>query len=220
MVLDETIKTQIVDQLNADLRIDASDVKITVNNGQVHLEGKVPSYLARQEAVNDAWLINGVNGVENDLQIDISTPPPLPTDDILETRVENYLLWNDSVDSSDIDVSVNSAIVSLEGHVDSYWEKLEAGSEAFSVRGVVDVNNELAVIPTEKITDEIIADNVIDSMKRNIFINVDEITVKVENGNVTLTGTVSNRTAKDAAFNAALYTAGVIYVKNDIVVLD
>jgi osmotically-inducible protein OsmY len=45
---------------------------------------------------------------------------------------------------------------------------------------------------------------------------VEDVNVKVENGNVTLSGTVEDWQAKLAAYNAALYTAGVKEVNDNI----
>ena len=41
---DETIKTQVVDQLVWDSRVDAADVGVTVKKGSVTIKGMVPSY--------------------------------------------------------------------------------------------------------------------------------------------------------------------------------
>src|SRR6056297_2271293 len=81
MTKEEDIKQNIVDQLNRDSRIDASSIKVTVDGHSVTLEGSVPTYISKRAAEDDAWVIEGVFSVLNDLRIKYPTPPELPTDE-------------------------------------------------------------------------------------------------------------------------------------------
>ena len=75
---------------------------------------------------------------------------------------------------------------------------------------------EIAVVPTEDIEDEIIAEKIIRSLKRKVAVDPADVEVEVRNGEVDLSGTVPNRMAKEAAVAAAENTAGVRTVEDNI----
>ncbi len=77
------------------------------------------------------------------------------------------------------------------------------------LRGVIDVVNKLAVVPTEDINDKLIAEDIEAALERNLYVNAEDVTVKVENGEVTLTGSVPNWHARGKAYDVAAYTLGV-----------
>lgn len=218
MYTDETIKTNVVNQMRWDNRIDASNVQVSVDQGQVTLSGTVPTYTARQAAADDTWLVNGVKSITNNLTIKYPESISLPSDEEIRSNVESVLLWNTDLASYRMDVSVESGQVTLEGTVDTLWEKIQAEDEAWSIQGVIDVTNKLAVVPSEKIADEIIGKEVVNAIDRNLTVDVDKVTVTVDEGEVTLTGTVPTTTAKTAAYRSALYTWGVTEVDNNIMV--
>jgi osmotically-inducible protein OsmY len=153
-----------------------------------------------------------VNSVINRIVVRYPTAPALPSDAEIKTHVQNALLFDPNIFSFKIDVGVKDGWVTLKGTVDAFWKKIEAEETADRVRGVIGVTNELAVVPTEKAGDEMIAKNVVKALERNINVNVDDITVTVKNGVVTLTGTVPSYIAKWSAYNSAFYTAGVVSV--------
>ena len=78
------------------------------------------------------------------------------------------------------------------------------------------MTNKLAVVPTESIKDERIAEDVVDAMDRNASANPEDVNVRVTDGVVTLTGTVTSWRAKTAAYDSALYTYGVVDVVDEI----
>lgn len=218
MRTDEEIKVDITKQLQWDARIDASDVSIKVDNGNVNLEGKVPSITAQAAARDDAYLVEGVLSVTNDLDVRFPESKTVPTDTDIKQNIVSALSFNSDVQSYKIDVTVDKGWVTLEGTVNAYWEKVAAENEVLDINGVFGVSNNLGVVPTESYLDETIAEDIISALERNVHVNADDIDVKVEDGKVTLDGTVKTLTAKNAAFDSALYTPGVISVNNRIIV--
>lgn len=215
---DEDIKVDVVKQLKWDARIDASDVTTKVDNGKVMLHGNVPTMTAKSAAFDDAYLVDGVLSVDNQLDVEIPAAKTTPTDTDIRKNVETALSINSDVESYKIDVTVDKGWVTLEGTVNAYWEKVSAENEALDINGVLGVSNNLGVVPTESYLDENIAEDIISALERNVHVDADDIDVKVEDGKVTLDGTVKTYTAKNAAFDSALYTPGVITVNNRIIV--
>lgn len=217
---DEQIKKDVVDHLYWDHRVDASDIEIEVDNHEVILRGSVPSYTASEAALFDAWKAEGVTRVDNQLLVEYPPTVEIPTDDDIEKRVEFVLEWNQSTADADIEVRVDHGDVILEGDVDAYWRKFRAQQLVSEVRGVISVNNKLTVVPTEKVTDEVIAKDVIKAIDRSFSVDVNNIDVKVENGIVTLSGVVPDRSTQLVARACAENTFGVLEVEDKLVVSD
>jgi osmotically-inducible protein OsmY len=74
------------------------------------------------------------------------------------------------------------------------------------------------VVPTGDIIDETIGREIVDALERNANVDVDMVDVKVENGTVTLAGMVPNWRARRSAYEAALFTRGVINIRDNLVV--
>lgn len=84
--------------------------------------------------------------------------------------------------------------------------------------GVIVIENHLAVVPTEDIIDQQIAEDIMRTIDAKANVEADDINVTVKDGVVTLTGTVPSWTARRSAFDAALYTTGVVGVENRLTV--
>ena len=213
---DENIKRDVVDQLYWDNRVNAADIKIEVLGGIVTMSGNVNTSNARYSAVSDAWMIEGVTNVNNNLHVIYASDMNLPTDMQIKTQAENTLLWNEDIDSTKIDVSVSQGIITLNGTVDSLWKKWEAEQTVYRNFGVLSVENHLTIVPTTSIVDQDIAEDIEKALDRNFYVDSEDVAVKVDRGIVTLMGDVKSTIARTQAEEIAMYTAGVMDVKNEL----
>ncbi len=213
---DEEIKQDIVNQLKWDNRVDASNVTVKVDNGEVTLSGKVSSYYALEAARDTTWTVNGVSNVINNITVEIGTEMEAPTDLEIKENIETVLLNNLEINISSMVVSVENGIVTLKGTVDSYWERIHAEDLVSDLPGVIDIINNLAIVPTDDITDETIATDIMDAIERNRYINDKDINIEVENGEVTLNGTVNTQSALNEVLDIVSYTVGVKKIVNNI----
>ena len=69
-------------------------------------------------------------------------------------------------------------------------------------------------------SDDKIYDEVCEILFRNPFVDASDINVKVENGIVTLSGTVENRSAKKEAERSTENILGVVDIKNDLRIIE
>ena len=205
----EQIKKDIVDKLYWDGRVDAVDIKIDIREGQVKIYGSVPNYTAKQAAWEDAWITPGVKDVNDQIVVKYPTNLPIPKDEEIRTNVISVLSLNSSIDSEDIDVEVTDGKVVLEGMVDSYWQKIKAEDLVFDIIGVTHVLNKLSVVPNGNFLDKDIAEDIVNIYDKSVQVESEQISVKVEDGIVTLTGTVPNWSIKRTAVNLARFTPGV-----------
>ncbi len=124
--------------------------------------------------------------------------------------------WEPSLSGGHIGVTAKAGVVTLSGHVDSYETKRAAEAAALRVKGVRAVAEEIAVrLPFESNrTDEDIAEAAVERLAWNVSVPKDSVTVRVQQGWVTLTGEVDWWYQKDAAERDIRPLLGVVGVSN------
>nr|WP_294514732.1 BON domain-containing protein [uncultured Rhodopila sp.] len=144
----------------------------------------------------------------------------MPFDKQLQQAVLAELGWDPSVTAAHIGVSANAGVVTLSGHVETYAEKQAAETAARRVRGVKAVAEEIQVeLPFERIRgDDDIAAAAIERLAWDTSVPADAVTVKVEQGWVTLTGSVTWYYQKEAAAQDVARLHGVVGLSNQVVV--
>jgi osmotically-inducible protein OsmY len=132
----------------------------------------------------------------------------------LREDVEEELEWEPSVDERRIGVAVTDGIVTLTGHVSSYAEKWNAERAVERVEGVKGIANEIEVHLVGQHSDTDLAKAAADALEWNSLVPSDRVTVRVENGWVTLRGQVDYDYERRAAERAVRYLEGVRGVTN------
>ena len=142
----------------------------------------------------------------------------MKSDSQIQQEVIDELKWEPKVNSTHIGVAVESGIVTLSGHVESYVEKLGAEAAAKKVEGVKAIAVELDVILpwSSQKSDTEIARAAMDALQWNAYRLSDLVNVKVENGFITLSGEVPWHFERDSAEYTVKYLAGVKGVFNKI----
>ncbi|HEX3450655.1 MAG TPA: BON domain-containing protein [Isosphaeraceae bacterium] len=144
----------------------------------------------------------------------------MKTDTELQRDVLEELKFEPSANAAHIGVAVNDGIVTLSGHVPSYWEKYAAERAAKRVYGIKAIANEIEVkLPGSKQqADEEIAAAAVNALKSNISLPRDKIKVIVSKGWLKLEGEVEWEFQREAAARAVRYLSGVTGVANLITV--
>jgi osmotically-inducible protein OsmY len=138
----------------------------------------------------------------------------------LQRNVLAELDWDPSVNAANVGVTVDDGVVTLQGAVDSYADKLAAEKAAKRVRGVKAVANDLEVklLSDSKRTDTDIAQAALRVLEWDTRIPHEALKVTVKNGWVTLDGEVEWQFQRDDASHAVRRLTGVIGVINLIAV--
>lgn len=136
----------------------------------------------------------------------------------LQTDVQNAIKWEPLLSAAEIGVTAKDGVVKLTGFVDSYAKKMEAENAAKRVIGVKALveNIEVKFPSTWTKTDAEVAKEVLTGLSANWSVPDDKVTVKVENGWVTLEGDLHWNYQREAAKNAVNYLTGVKGVTNNI----
>ncbi|MBD3362858.1 BON domain-containing protein [Candidatus Dojkabacteria bacterium] len=214
--VDVQIKEDIENQLIWDPRVFSDNVAISVNEGKVTLSGTVPSFEAKKGAGESTLDVEGVVSVDNELTVQYADASKIPENEILWERVNDALRWNTDLEQYDIEATVDEGVVTLEGTVDTLQKKTKAQEIVYAISGVHDVDNQLAIVFTEYFSDERIAEDIVDTLERNLWIDEEDVDVKVTSGFVTLTGKVSSYREYDKAEEIASFTMGVVEVENNL----
>lgn len=213
----ERIQQDVIDQIAWDSRVPADHVNVAVaEDGSVTLSGTVPTHFARQAADDDAWMIPGVQEVRNELTV--QSWGALPEDAEIQESVRNALRWTPELEVANEGVTVDGGTVTLEGSVDALWKKLRAEGLVLNIAGVLNVKNRLVVAPTHRPADQAVGEAIVTALARTTDVNPDTLDVAVENGIVTLTGSVPSIEARRHVQRAALYTGGAVDVRNQLTV--
>jgi len=136
----------------------------------------------------------------------------------LQHDVVDELDFEPSIDAAHIGVTAHHGVVTLTGFVGSYAEKFAAERAAQRVKGVRAIAEEIDVrLPSDKKhADDEIAARAADILKWQVGLPAEAIRVKVENGVITLSGTVEWQFQKQDAAAAVHKLTGVVYVSNQI----
>jgi osmotically-inducible protein OsmY len=221
---EQLLRDRILDRITEDPRVDAAQVKVDISpRGTVSLRGLVPDYQARRAAEEDVRSLVGVRRVLNYLVVPLPDPADFmdaraPGDEGVRARVNQYLRGQDILEAERIDVTVEDGVVALEGSVNAFWKRHRTEEVVLGVEGVRQVVNRLAVVPTDNPGDEAIAARILDGFENNFLIEPQTVDVKVNNALVTLRGSVPGPLAKREAFLIALYTEGVVDVRDELTI--
>ncbi|MEV6904032.1 BON domain-containing protein [Amycolatopsis sp. NPDC051372] len=138
------------------------------------------------------------------------------TKDIREA-VEAELIFDPTVEATDITVKNLRGDVALNGTVPSYPQYLNAAAAARRVAGVSRLHNHLEVVlpPGDERDDPMLTTAANNALAVNVTVPAG-IEASARRGNITLTGTVKYGSERDAAASAVGSLTGVRNVKNDI----
>jgi osmotically-inducible protein OsmY len=185
--------------IEADLQaydgVDAHLIDISTSEGVVTLHGPVDNLLARDQAVALAKSIKGVRSVID--QTSIRTVHR--TDREIHTDVQRAMESDSATESWQIEVAVEDGTVTLAGQVESWQERQLAGQITKSTLGVRNLKNDILYVPTVERPDQDLAAEIRQGMKMDARIDADKIEVKVNDGEVQLSGYVSSSSEKSLA---------------------
>jgi osmotically-inducible protein OsmY len=195
--------------------VSVDDLSVASDRGVVTLDGEVDNVLAKESAVRRAEMVRGVRAVIDQLtvrRIDID-------DQVLNEHVSDALLFDPSIDSTTITANVSDGVVELTGRVPSWQQNRLVEHVVAGVRGVRSVENELTVISLEPRTDAEIENDVMARFRTDRWLDEELLTVSLDGGNVTVSGTVGSVATRRRAYERA-WVPGVQGVNVDDVEIE
>lgn len=137
---DNDIAIEVVNAFKWNFELPNDKIKVKVENGWVTLEGELNWNFQKDAAQSAVKYLSGVKGVSNNITIKSTS-----NDEIEKKDVERALERNWSINAEDIQVKASGHHVTLNGSVESWYQKDEAGRIAWNAPGVWTVDNKLEV---------------------------------------------------------------------------
>lgn len=216
MRTDEDILADVTEAIRWDGRIDGSGITPEVDGGTVTLKGSVPNHTSRVAALEQARLIPGVGRIHDRLEVEIKGGVPGLDGPSLAARANDILEWDSALAEEGVRVTNRDGVLEVEGSVDAHWKIERASRLVQGIRGVREVVNNLAVVPTDDVADESLADRILKALRRNALVDESRVEVHVDTGIVTLEGTVPSWMEANTAREVVSNMPGTLEIRDHL----
>lgn len=231
---DDQIKAEIERTLLMSSRVNGDMIDVSVSDGKVELSGAISSAYEKSIASELAH-VTGVEAVETDrLEVHPEYESRMFRDSAIETltarqiqeAINNAFQYDPRVPEDSISVTITGDVAVLEGTVLNLNSKLAAGDDARNTAGVnsvennINVRRKVVVTPEVATSDSAIQERIRNSIIRDPYVGVTNITIKVDTGIVELKGNVASQYEKEQIEKIASNVKGVLAVENELTVQE
>jgi osmotically-inducible protein OsmY len=207
------IRTAVEAELKFDPRVDDADIHVANMNGDVALNGTVPSYPQYLEAAAATQRVSGVKNVFNHLQV-VLPDAAFRDDTMLTTAANNALAQNITVPDG-VEATAENGNLTLTGTVSYVVERTAAEQAVAGLTGVRNVRDDIEIAYDADPVD--IDLHVQEALGRSALVADDSnVKVALDGSIITLTGHVHTWTEHDAVVGAAWMARGVIDVDDEL----
>jgi osmotically-inducible protein OsmY len=210
------IRELVEDELTFDPLVDAMSISVKNVDGDVALNGTVPSYPQYLEAAAAAQRVAGVKHVHNHLAVEL--PDADYRDDaVLATAANNALLWDVTVPAA-IEATARNGNLTLSGTVRYGAERAAAELAVGGLTGLRNIRDDIDI--DDDAADQFDVTALVQgALDRNALILDDsDVLVATADNTVSLTGHVRSWAEHDAVLDAAWRASGVYDVIDNLVI--
>ena len=205
------IREAVLAELGFDPLVDATDISVRNMNGEVGLNGTVPSYPQYLEAAAAAQRVSGVKNVHNHLSV-VLPDVDYRDDAWLTTAANNALTLNVTVPDG-VEATARHGNLTLTGLVDFGRQREAAELAVAGLTGVRNVKDEIDIGYDADPVD--VTWFVQDALDRNALVGDDsDVSVDTSGNTVTLRGHVRTWAEHDAVVGATWMAPGVLQVRD------
>jgi osmotically-inducible protein OsmY len=207
------IREAVEAELKFDPLVDDADVHVMNMNGDVALNGTVPSYPQYLEAAAATQRVAGVKNVHNHLQV-VLPDADFRDDAMLTTAANNALMLNVTVPDG-VEATVQDGNLTLTGTVGYGTERAAAELAVAGLTGVRNVWDEIEISYDADVVDVDL--HVQEALARSALVPDDsDVKVATDGSIITLTGHIRTWAEHDAVVGAAWMARGVINVDDEL----
>jgi len=207
------IREAVEAELRFDPLVDPADIAVRNINGDVALNGTVPSYPQYLEAAAAAQRVAGVKNVHNHLEV-VLLPGNNRDDAMLTTAANNALAANITVPDG-VEATAFDGNVELTGTVKHGPQRAAAELAVAGLAGVRNIRDDIEIGSDANPAD--VAAGVQDALDRYALVADDsDVGVYTSGNTVTLTGHVRTWAEHDAVVGAAWMASGVSDVRDEL----
>ena len=213
MKSDAQLQQDVMAELRWEPAVHAAQIGVEARTGVVTLSGEVGSYAEKLCAEQAAQRVADVQGLAVAMTVRLRADGLRSDADIAQSAA-NILSWSTPVPSDAVKVLVEHGWVTLSGQVDWQFQRQEAESSLRHVQGLTGINNAIVIKPVLQAA--VVKADIDAALKRRASLDGHAISVTVDGGDVTLTGTVHSWSERELAAHAAWGTPGVRRVTDDM----
>lgn len=206
MKTDSQLQQEVMAELKWEPSVQATQIGVEVKNGVVTLAGHVGSYGEKWHAEKAAQRVFGVQALAVEIEVKLAGASERSDADIAQT-VQNVLLWTSYIPRDSVKVMVEKGWVTLTGEVHWNYQKTAATKAVRYLMGVRGLSDQITV--KSNLSVSAIKDDIDAALKRRFRSDGNHITITVNDGDVTLSGTVHSWADRNMVTHAAWGTSGV-----------
>jgi osmotically-inducible protein OsmY len=205
------VRAAVQAELAFDPLVDATDITVKNMNGEVGLNGTVPSYPGYLAAAAAAQRVRGVKNVHNHLAV--ALPDADYRDDAQLTTAANNALTLDVAVPDGVEAAARDGNLTLTGQVEFGRQREAAERAVAGLTGVRNVKDEIEITYDADPVD--VTGLVQDALDRSALVEDDsDVHVDTSGNTVTLGGHVRTWAEHDAVVGATWMAPGVIQVRD------
>jgi osmotically-inducible protein OsmY len=200
-------------ELKFDPLVDDADIQVMNMNGDVALNGTVPSYPQYLEAAAATQRVSGVKNVHSHLQV-VLPDADYRDDAMLITAANNALMLNITVPDG-VEATAQDGNLTLTGTVEFGVERTAAELAVAGLTGVRNVRDDIEISYDADPVDVDL--HVQEALGRSALVSGDsDVKVATDGSIITLTGHVRTWAEHDAVVGVAWMARGIIEVDDEL----
>lgn len=215
MKTDSQLQNDVLAQLKWQPQMNAAHIGVAANHNVVTLSGQVAHLGEKETAEDTAKGVFCVKAVANEIEVKMPGSSVTTDQDIAGAAV-SALKWDFEVPDNRVKVLVENGWVTLEGTLDSKYQRDAAQRCVQFLMSVSAVTNSISIKPTVKLLE--VQTDIEDALRRSAQLDARRIGVSTSGDTVTLSGNVSSWAEHDVAVSAAWGAPGVSFVTDDLLV--
>lgn len=212
--VDSKLRDDVAYELTWDPSVSSENIKVTVDDGIVTLNGDVPHYREKSQAVSAAQRVGGVRAVADELDVKLPNAFARNDSDIAKAAL-SALEWSYSAPMG-VKVSVDRGWITLKGNAEWDYERQAARNAVSDLEGVCGVTNDIKISSIVRAID--IKSKIQKALERLAEAESQNISVTVIGNNVNLSGTVHSLSEIADVRLAAWSAPGVMNVEDHLVI--
>lgn len=213
MSQDDKLRQAVTAELGWEPSVIAAHIGVTANAGVVTLTGRVDTLAQKIAAETAARRVKGVMAVAEEIEIRLSSGAARSDEELAAAAVDR-IAWDASLPVGAVQVQVDDGWITLTGQLDWHYQRQAVERDVHGMVGVIGVSNETTIKPTGEAGD--IKAGIMHALNRSWLDDPDGLTVSMDGGKVTLTGSVKSPRDRELAAGIAWAALGTTSVENDI----
>jgi osmotically-inducible protein OsmY len=207
------IREAVEAELKFDPLVDDADIQVVNMNGDVALNGTVPSYPQYLEAAAATQRVSGVKNVHNHLQV-VLPDAGYRDDAMLTTAANNALMLNITVPDG-VEATAQDGNLTLTGTVEFGVERAAADLAVAGLTGVRNIRDDIEISYDADPVDVDL--HVQEALGRSALVSGDsDVKAATDGSIITLTGHVRTWAEHDAVVGVAWMARGIIDVDDEL----